>query len=515
MVAIRGEKQVLPVRPEDGLAVVIEIGRDLVALAGLRVVEEDGVVAVVQAAAVGQPAPVWRPAHGEGAESALVHPLPRVNDGDLTGFGVGNLDGHGLVHEGDALAVGAPVRRVAVAGPEFGERRGLTSAVRGFHHEVVLAGGVAEVSHRFPVGRPRGVPLGRARGAGELPDRAVLVGHRVHVAPRLEEGALAGRRQVHVLNLVAHLHRPRLYRRPVADHVHVHRLEILRRQVHPVQFAPGLKDEVRRPDGGKVHVEVRKVGHLPLLAGLQVVGPDVVALVGASVREEVERVAVPHRHLVVGRMVGDAGGRLLVEVEQPDVRRHAAAVPFPGAEEARLRREGEGVPGCRERPELAVLDRKLLRQAAVGVHPVEFREPLPPALHGRGVEQLVAVRVPAEHAVGLRMAGGAGGHAAGGRDRVEVGVAVVVAAEGDRLPVRREAGEGFLALGRAEAVGGAARLGDDPHVVAVDERDLVLRDVRVAEQAGVHLGGGKVGKRECSEQGGENEGPDAHGLQRS
>src|SRR6185312_8834949 len=70
-----------------------------------------------------------------------------------------------------------------------------TGTVGVAQRQLVLARLVAPVRHRFAVGRPGRRSLGDARRFREIADRAVLRRHREHVAVRLEDGALGGRRE--------------------------------------------------------------------------------------------------------------------------------------------------------------------------------------------------------------------------------------------------------------------------------------------------------------------------------
>jgi len=76
-------------------------------------------------------------------------------------------------------------------------------------------------------------------------------------------------------------------------------------------------------------------------------------------------------------------------------------------------------------------------------------------------------------------------NSAAGRDDVDVGVAVVVAAEGDQRAVGRELGEHLAALGRAEPPGRAPGLRHRPQIAGVDEDDLLGADVGKTQHARV------------------------------
>ena len=103
--------------------------------------------------------------------------------------------------------------------------------------------------------------------------------------------------------------------------------------------------------------------------------------------------------------------------------------------------------------EPAARQRQLLRQAAVQRYRVKLADEVVEGVHARAEEDVFAVVLPAHddvvrsHAVGDVVAAERGGvgeaarHAALGGHDVDLGVAVVLAGEGDPLAVRREAGE--------------------------------------------------------------------------
>ncbi len=90
------------------------------------------------------------------------------------------------------------------------------------------------------------------------------------------------------------------------------------------------------------------------------------------------------------------------------------------------------------------------------------------------------------------------------RHGVDVGVAVVVGAEGDRRAVRREAWERLLAAGGAEALGCSAGLRHHPDVAGVDEGDVRLGNVGLPQHAGVDLGLERLGRQQPQCEDGED-----------
>ena len=257
----------------------------------------------------------------------------------------------------------------------------------------------------------------------------MLGGDGEHVTARLQHGTPAGGRDGTGLDQLRHPLGTGLERRPVGHHLDVHLARLLGREVHHVETAAGLIDEVVGTDRREGDVEVLERRHLAHVRAAAVVRPDVVPLVRSAIRQEVQGSPVPHRLAVVGVAVGDVRRRRIGQIEQPDLRRPTTAVAFPRPEIPRLRRVGQDHAVGREHAELAVRDRQFLRQPAGGAHLVKLIEALPPALAGRREEQPLTVRVPVQDPVGHGMMGHADRLAAQCGHDVDIGVAVVVRAE--------------------------------------------------------------------------------------
>ena len=80
------------------------------------------------------------------------------------------------------------------------------------------------------------------------------------------------------------------------------------------------------------------------------------------------------------------------------------------------------------------------------------------------------------------MPGEAARHAAGGRHDIDVGIALVLAGEGDAGAVGREDGRGFQARTGGEAPGGAAFPRHAPQVAGIDEHDVGAAQGRFLQQ---------------------------------
>ena len=178
-------------------------------------------------------------------------------------------------------------------------------------------------------------------------------------------------------------------------------------------------------------------------------------------------------------------------IEEPDLRRGSAPVALPRAEPAGLRGVGDAPPVGRQRAELAVGHGEPLRLTALDRDAVDLPEGGQAALPVGSQEDAPAVWRPVEDPVAARMVCDSRWCAAQGRDDVDVVVAVVVAAEGDVRAVGREPREGLFPGRRAQLAGRAALLGHHPDVAGVDEGDLRLGDVGIAQHPGVDLGPGR------------------------
>ena len=312
---------------------------------------------------------------------------------------------HRLIDERELLAVGRPLRRIA---EPCAERRHLAvgaGTVRWPERQLVLAAAVAPERERLAVGGPSRIPLGSPRAPGHVHDRAVFGGHGDHVTARLEHGALTRRRNARPVDQPVDLGRLRPQRSLVGDDAHWDLGAFLGLEIEQIQTRAGLEHDRVRADRRKPDVEIGEVGHLTQLAAGALERPDVVALVGPAIGDEVHRVPVPHRLRVVGGVGRQVLRRQRFEVEHPDVGRPSTAVAFPGAEVLRLRHVSEPAAVGRERAELAVGHDQFLGKAAVESHQVELVVTLASALARRGEENTAAIGMPPDHAVGAGVIG--------------------------------------------------------------------------------------------------------------
>ena len=360
------------------------------------------------------------------------------------------------------------------------------------------------------VGGPRGTAVGDARGAGQVAPVAVLGRDGEDLAPALEERAHAGGGQRRVLERAADIFPVRAQPGEIAAHGDVDAVGGAAARIVEVDVAALLVDDraAARASAARVQaldVEVGVAGDLADRARAGVVGPDVRGPV--PVGEEVDLVAEPDGIEVVAVVPRNLLERPVVRVDDPHRVDLTAAVasPLGVVEAALLVGEARAVGG--EVAGHAPRNRHLLWQPAAGVDREE------PGVRDRrarasGIEDDTAAVVrPADDLVRSRVPGEAFGVPSFGGQDVDIGIAVVLGAEGDVPAVRGEVRVGLLALEGGEAPGLASGTVNDPQVVGIRERDVRRADRRLAHEAGGLLGGGG-GRGEG--EGGRGEGG-AHG----
>ena len=179
--------------------------------------------------------------------------------------------------------------------------------------------------------------------------------------------------------------------------------------------------------------------------------------------------------------------RLCGRIDDPDGRRVTPAVLTPAARAGvghQIRSVGQAFPvrrpaafhryGFHELALVSALERHLveLTASAVGDLPI-------------GEEQhALAVRTPSGHDVGSRVPCQAARLAACDRHDVYVDVVVVVRGEGDPVAVGRKVRRVFRRRMRGDLHGVLSVAVADPDISSVDEREVILRDRRLSQQAG-------------------------------
>ena len=262
---VREEEQILAVGVERRLDVVEVPGRDLTANPTRDVEDEHRRVARAGGASCPrEPSRIGRPPERQRLQLSVRHPgraLVHVDDPSLRDLDDADL--HRLVDEGQASAVGRPLRRISEPGAQRGDRAFGAGAVGRPQRQLVLAGPIAPIRQRLAVGRPARIALGDARTAREAHHRAVLRGHAEDLATRAERRALARRRHAGRRDAVGDLHAASLERRAIGDDLHRDFRHLVGRQVEQVQAVAGDKHDVGWPQRRRGHVVVLEVRDLP------------------------------------------------------------------------------------------------------------------------------------------------------------------------------------------------------------------------------------------------------------
>ncbi len=498
-VAVGDEVEVASLRIEDRLDLVRQPARQLHVLAVRERVDPDGRVLRLGDLRVGDPLRVGRPDVVRDVVSRAA-----VDVDDLSGVDLDVAEPLVLVAEGELGRVGRPDGGERPAA-EVSRHLSLGAGpVLRPHVEIVVAAAVAVVGDPPPVGRPRRVALPDAGAVGEVSHLALLARDGEELAARREDRARAGRRDVGRVDVVLDVLEVGHRLRRVAVDADRHALVAPRRDVVAVDVAARLVDDGARPGARPERVVVVVLRELADLLGLQVVAVEVVQLVRAAIGREDHGVAEPPRVHVLRRVPDDRLRGRVLEIEDPEVLVAAAAVAFPRTELAADRRVDVLRAVGRERAVAALGHRERRLHSAVDRDDVGAHEPVALPEPVRVEEHLLAVRRPVEHLVvdaaarrqlpDVVVVGELARLSAVDRDDVDLSRPGVLPREGDPPPVGRELREELLAGPGGQAPGSAAGRLDDPHVAAVDERDLVGARVRV-EQESREIGG-RLGSRD-------------------
>ena len=207
------------------------------------------------------------------------------------------------------------------------------------------------------------------------------------------------------------------------------------------------------------------------LLGLGAVGEEIHAVIGALIGIEVDRVAAPHRKSVHALIVAvDLLVVIGLEIVDGNSLRHAAGVTLPGAEIAEDAIESDLIAVGGEGREAAFVDGEARGKAAFDGHGEEAAEPRIKSFAAREKEDALAIGHPVDdfifhaHAFGQNDGGSFEGQllglAAFGRNGVDVGIAVILAGEGDVRTVGREFREELESRIGGDAPGDTAAGGD-------------------------------------------------------
>jgi len=103
------------------------------------------------------------------------------------------------------------------------------------------------------------------------------------------------------------------------------------RQIPAPDVASLLEDDRVFPEARELDVKIREARQLLHFLGPEVDREEIHSPIAIGEKINVV-IRSPHRANVLGRIVRQIFGRLSLEVEDPDIVRHAAAVMFPSAE---------------------------------------------------------------------------------------------------------------------------------------------------------------------------------------
>ena len=289
----------------------------------------------------------------------------------------------------------------------------------------------------------------------------------------------------------------------VAGHIDGQLVGLFGIQVKGIKKAAVFENDAVRPKARPIYVKIREVGELANFVTLHAVAKEVEPVLGAAVRIEVNRIAVPHRKSVGPVLVRHLFDFVRLQVVNPDVLRHAALIALPGAEIAKDAVVGDAAPVGRKRRETAFIERQGFGQAAIEADRVEPTEPGVKSVTAGKIQDVVGIREPVDdfvvdaHALGEASAAGVDRKllrvAAFGGDDINVKIAVVLSRECNPFAVGRELREKFQARMRCDAPRHPARARHQPQVAGVAENNLVFGNVGEPHQAPLrHFRGSKA-----------------------
>ena len=464
-------------------------------LARLQGKEIDPGVGLLLLPGIGDPLAVRRP-------GVLPDLPPRGRSRLVDGLGlhVHVAEPHPAVAPEQLLRVGRPGDLELVGLRAAGDADGGFAPVLGHDVDLVLPGGVGEEGDPLSVRGPGGVPLVYARGGGQHAGGAVLGRNREDLAPGAEQRPLPVGRNIHAGHLPGHVDQAFAGGQAVVGDGDAHLLRLFRGQVEAVDEAAVLVHDGPGPDGGELDVEVGISGKLPRLPGIEVMDEEVHAPGIAAVGQEIDPVPAPHGDDVLGRVGSDVLDLPGAKVKDPHVVRHAPAVLLPGAELAKDPVVGHLPVVGGEGAEAAPGHRDLFGQPAFGGHEKEGAVEAVEGPHAGPECDLGLAVLPGHddvvgaHAVGHVVAAEGcrvretAGDAAGRRYEIDLGVAVVLAGEGNGLAVRGEPREHLVPGVAGHLPRHAAPRGDRVEVSGVREHDVVPVDGGEPEESGFGLG---------------------------
>ena len=434
---------------------------------------------------VGDPTPVGRELRGGVGRNGVLAQQGRGLGGDIE-------QAYLVVAVGvdDALAVGAPVEVVDAGLGSRGELHRLAAA--GWPHpQLGLAGGIAYVGNVFAVGAPVGIALVHTGSVGDVAGHTFAGRHVKDFAACCNGQSVAVGREAAAGHVVFHVALLLACKVVLAVECDVDFAVLLAGGVELIDVAAVFKHNLAAATAGELHIIVGEIGHLGSRLGCGVVAIHVHALV--AVAYEVDLVAYPHGKDVLRHIVGDVGHLLAAGVINPNVVGHAALVILPGAELSKHAIIGQLGAVGREAAKSAFGQGQLRGHAAV-------ERSLPQGAHKAvaltvAIHHLLAVGGPAHgdvvgtHAVAHVVArvggrvGDAARFAALAWHHIHLGVAVVLASEGQLGAVGRITWKNLISLVRGELHGNPSCDGYRVDVAGIGESDLSPVGRRKSQQS--------------------------------
>ncbi len=281
---------------------------------------------------VGEPGGVGRPDRLHVAKRTAVVNRLAVDGADLAACENDDVEVAPVVLERQLLRIRRPAEAVIKAGAVERVRLDLTLSILRSDVELVLAGSVGEVRHRFSIGRPGGAAFVRARGLGEVSRVALFRGHGHDLAPHLEDSSRSGRRDVGAPEKFRTFDVTRPGLLEIGRHADREIADLAGRDVIGVNCPGLLEDDGAVAGGGSDDGEFGVAGQLHDLFAAGVESEEIELAV--AVGPEVHRVADPHGIGVVAAVfrLRDLLGAVIRKGVKPDGRCRTTTVVLPLAE---------------------------------------------------------------------------------------------------------------------------------------------------------------------------------------